>query len=329
MFAASLAFVGAIVYGSADFFGGLAAKRLRSIVVTAVAALSGLVGLVAAFLFLNAVAPADAGSWNAADTLWGILSGLIGVVSIVLLYGCLAIGPMSILSPLAAVLSAIVPVLWGLLVGGETLGPLGYVGLGVALVAVVLVGFIPGEKVVRPSLRGLLMAIGSGIAIGAFMIVIDQTHASSGITPLIANRATNGIVTALIVVGSIVVAVRRGRPVASVFPAQGALLGATPSGRADLEHATESGPIAVLAATAAVPASAWWLAIACGVLDATANTVMLVALHSGDLSVVSALTALYPAGTILLAATVLRERIALVQWIGLALAISAGVLLAV
>jgi len=56
---------------------------------------------------------------------------------------------------------------------------------------------------------------------------------------------------------------------------------------------------------------------------------MLVALRLGDLSIVSALTALYPAGTILLAAVVLRERIAVVQWVGLALALVAGGMLAV
>jgi drug/metabolite transporter (DMT)-like permease len=325
MLSAVLAFVGAFVYGSSDFLGGLAAKSLRSIVATAVAGASGLIGLVLGFLVLSLTRPELAGQWRIADELWGALSGLIGIVAIVLLYACLALGPMSILSPLAAVVSAISPMLWGLIVRHETLGPLGYVGLGIALVAVVLVGFIPGEKVVRPSLRGLLMAVGSGIAIGAFVVVIDQTSSESGITPLIVNRATNGLVTGLVVLVILVTAIRRGRPAASALAAQGAIIGATPSGRADLEHATESRAVVT---QRTIPASAWWLAIACGVVDATANVMMLVALRGGDLSVVAALTALYPAGTIVLAAIVLHERIAPVQWLGLVLAIGAGALLA-
>ncbi|WP_267892623.1 EamA family transporter [Microterricola pindariensis] len=48
----------------------------------------------------------------------------------------------------------------------------------------------------------------------------------------------------------------------------------------------------------------------------------------GELSVMSVLVAMYPAGTILLAALVLRERIAPVQWVGLALALTAAGLLA-
>ncbi|MET1017346.1 MAG: EamA family transporter, partial [Leifsonia flava] len=70
------------------------------------------------------------------------------------------------------------------------------------------------------------------------------------------------------------------------------------------------------------------LAVACGVIDAVANTLLLLGIRVGDLSVMSVLTALYPAGTILLAAIVLRERIAPVQWIGLALALTAAGMLA-
>ena len=319
MISAVLALLGALIYGAADFCGGLAAKRLRSIAVTAIAAVSGLAALAIAQPLLG-------GAWSSADVAWGALAGVFGVVAVVLLYACLAIGPMSILSPLTAVVSAIAPMLWGLLVDGETLSPVAYAGLGVALVAVVLVGFIPGEKVVRPSTRGLVMAVGAGAAIGGFLIVVDQTSAGSGLVPLVMSRATSAVLTLAIVAAMAVVAVRRGLPAASVLTPSAPVIGVTPSGHADLEHASTS-------ATAVAPptsslARAWWLAVVCGVVDAAANALMLVALREGDLSIVSALTALYPAGTILLAAVVLRERVAGVQWLGLALALVAGGMLA-
>ena len=54
----------------------------------------------------------------------------------------------------------------------------------------------------------------------------------------------------------------------------------------------------------------------------------LVALRLGDLSVVSVLDALSPAGTIVLAAIILKERIAPVQWAGLVVALTAAAMLA-
>lgn len=65
-----------------------------------------------------------------------------------------------------------------------------------------------------------------------------------------------------------------------------------------------------------------------GLCDACANVLILIGLRLGELSVMSVLVAMYPAGTILLAALVLRERIAPVQWVGLALALTAAGLLA-
>ncbi|MRH29432.1 EamA family transporter [Microbacterium sp. SYP-A9085] len=317
--AAAIALVGALVFGSADFLGGLSAKRLRSIVVTAVAAGSGLVLLVVLYPLLGGV-------WSLADVGWGALTGITGAIAIALLYACLAIGPMSILSPLTAIVSAIAPMLWGLLVDGEQLSAIGYTGLGIALVAVILVGFIPGEKVVRPAPRGLAMALGAGLAIGAFMIILDQTSPGSGIVPLIVNRGANALITASLVLMLLLLARSRGTAPSRVLAVQGPMLGATPTGHADLEHAVENPPAAPVVR---VPASAWWLAIACGAVDAGANAIMLVALRMGDLSIVSALTAMYPAGTILLAAVVLRERIAGLQWVGLGLALAAGAMLAV
>ena len=205
MLTAVFSLAGALVFGAADFLGGLAAKRVSSVLVTAVAAATG-------FVLLAAAAPFLGGDWNRDDVFWGVVSGLAGAVAISLLYACLAIGPMSILSPLTAVVSAVVPMVWGLLVGGERFAPLGYWALGLALVAVVLVGFVPERGAVRPSLRGILMAIGSGVAIGTFFVTIDQTSEQSGVVPLLLNRGVTTVVMfAAVGVLALVAASRRAR----------------------------------------------------------------------------------------------------------------------
>jgi drug/metabolite transporter (DMT)-like permease len=283
--AIAVGLVSAVTYGVADFFGGLAAKRTAPVVVTALAAVVGLAVLIPTALLVPGRASAEA-------FLWGGLSGLTGSVAIFLLYAALAIGPMSILSPLTAVLSALVPMTWGLL-GGERLPWWGYPALGGVLVAIVLVGFVPEKGAVRPRPRGILYAVGSGLLIGAFFILVDQAPADSGLYPIVGNRAVSGAVLLAVVAVLLVRARRRGSP---AFPGL---------------------------------RSAGWVIVACGVADAAANVLILTGLRMGDLTVMSVLAALYPAGTIALAAVVLRERIAPVQWVGLALALTSAAILAI
>lgn len=275
----------AIVYGIADFFGGLAAKRTAAVVVTALAAIVGLLVMLPFALLIPARATVEA-------FLWGGISGVTGAAAIFLLYAALAIGPMSILSPLTAVLSALVPMTWGLATG-ERLPWWGYVAIAAILVAIVLVGFVPEKGAVRPRLRGILYAVGSGVLIGAFFILVDRAPADSGLYPLVANRSVSGAVLLGVVLVLGMLARRRG---AAPFPG---LRGAVP------------------------------LIVACGIADAAANVLILLGLRLGDLTVMSVLAALYPAGTIALAAVVLRERIAPVQWIGLGLALVAAAVLAI
>ena len=287
----------ALVFGSADFLGGLASKRISSLRVTAVAAAVGLGALLVAY-------PIVGGAWSWSAVGFGALSGVCGAGAISLLYACLAIGPMSILSPLTAVVSAIVPAVIGIVVYDEHFGPLGYIALGLALVAVVLVGFVRDSRAVHPTPRGILMAIGSGICIGLFLVCINLTPKDSGLVPLIANRGTNAIIM-FATVGILALLARR---------------------------TARTSPLPAGSAEVATTRGSWRpgirLAIACGIVDATANCGLLLGIRIGDLSVMAVLTALYPAGTIILAAIILKERIAVVQYIGLALAIGAGALLA-
>jgi drug/metabolite transporter (DMT)-like permease len=274
----------AVIFGTADFFGGLASKRLLPVRVVAISASVGLTLLLVASLMVG-----GRFSWEA--VLWGGLSGVVGSFGILLLYAALAIGPMSILSPLTAVISAIVPVVWGVILG-ERLSLIGYVALGIAMVAVVLVGFVPEKGAVRPSLRGLLYAIGSGTLIGILLILLNQAPDDSGLLPLVFNRASYLVILWAIVL----VVVVRGR----------------------MRHDPPGPRIRPV-----LP-----LIIAAGVADSTANTLIILGLRLGDLSVVAVLTALYPIGTIALAAIVLKERIAPVQWAGLVLALVAASMLA-
>ncbi len=73
---------------------------------------------------------------------------------------------------------------------------------------------------------------------------------------------------------------------------------------------------------------AYGISAAAGVLDSIANLLFLLAARSGDLAVVAVITALYPVGTVLLARSVLSERIHRGQLIGLGTAAVAVSLLA-
>lgn len=71
----------------------------------------------------------------------------------------------------------------------------------------------------------------------------------------------------------------------------------------------------------------WPMVVGGGALDMVANVFYLVAVRQGSLSIVATLTSLYPAGTILLARIVLRERLRIVQQAGVACAVLAIVLI--
>lgn len=276
----------ALVYGASDFLGGVAAKRIGPLLVTGASALVSTILVSAAAMLLGGV-------WSAGALRFGVYAGIAAAIALGLLYACLAIGPMSILSPIAAVVGAVVPVVIGL-AQGDALGTLGFVALGLGLVAVVLVGIVPQAEAVRPSVRGVLMAIGAGIGLGASLVFLDAAPEDSGLLPLIANRGTSALLVAIVIV-------------------TGAVLG-----RGVLRNRPERRVLTLGLA----------LAAACGVLDAAANAFLLWGVRLGELSVMGVLVALYPAGTILLARLVLRERIAPVQYVGLALAIVASALLA-
>ncbi len=306
MLAVTVSLLAALVYGAADFTGGLASSRRPPILVTAIASIAGLAfTLPVAMVFSFFEHESFVAAWSTEALVTGALGGLAAAVGIVLLYAALAIGPMSVLSPVTALVSALVPFTFGV-ASGSVLSALGWLGIGIAGAAIVLVA-TSGERAQRPSLRALLLALGAGVGIGLTVVSLDAAPDGSGLVPLIANRAA----MALLLWGVVLVTAVRA---ASARRSNALANGASPRAKARSSVPFEASSLGLIAL--------------CGVLDACANALIIVALRLGDITVVSVLTSLYPLGTVVLALMVLHERIRPLQLLGIGLALSASVLLA-
>ena len=93
------------------------------------------------FVILLAVMPFIPGVPHLSDFGWGAACGVAGAAAVGLLYRALAVGTMGVISPITAVLAAAVPVTFAFF-RGDRPAPIALVGIGLALVAVVLVSAV-------------------------------------------------------------------------------------------------------------------------------------------------------------------------------------------
>ncbi|MBA3072968.1 MAG: EamA family transporter, partial [Anaerolineae bacterium] len=107
-----MAFTSALVWGSADFIGGLATRRRDQYQVVMLSALSGMALLVLAALIFGESFP----TWK--GVFWAALAGLAGAVGIAALYKGLSIGESAVVAPTSAVIGAGLPVAFGFLTEG-------------------------------------------------------------------------------------------------------------------------------------------------------------------------------------------------------------------
>ncbi|MEN9710773.1 MAG: hypothetical protein RL441_765 [Actinomycetota bacterium] len=155
-----LALVSSLMWGIADFVGGLASKRTPSAVI---AGLSQFVGL----LIMVGIGLTWGFDWDTRALGWALLSGLSGFAGITMFYKALATGRMGIVSPIAA-LGALVPLSAGLL-SGDSPSALQLVGVILAIVGVVLASGpeLNGGADPKPVLYAVGAACGFGVALWA------------------------------------------------------------------------------------------------------------------------------------------------------------------
>ena len=290
----ALSLVTALSYGVSDFLGAVGARRLKVLPGTAVT-----YGF--ALLTLLVMLPLIGGAWSAETVLWGAVAGVSAIIGFLAFYAALAAGPMSLASPLIAIIGSLVPVVIALLLG-EQLPPLAWAAIVLALLGGALISVTRGgSRAGIPRKTGVLSVL-AGVGLGGSIAALDRAPQDSGVTAAVVE-----ITVGVVLLGVLLLAVRVSARSRSAL----AML--------DEEQAAELVPSR---------ARAWAASAVGGVLLGVSNGVLLIALQSGSLAVVSVIVGLYPVGTIVLARIVYREKLTLVQLGGVVLAIAASVLLA-
>jgi drug/metabolite transporter (DMT)-like permease len=291
-----MAVASSMLYGVADFLGGMGSRRGPAVTVTAWFQVVGL-------LFLVGYAGLAPGVTRPSDLVWGGASGVAGGIGVLLLYRVLASGVVSTAAPLISMIALTVPVAAGL-ARGERPGLLPLLGVVAGAIAVVLIaahgetpaegGTVAGRRerggdatpvASRPRmLITIAPAVASGIAIGFFLVLLGQVQPGASGWPLVSGRAMASLTLCAMLFAS----------------------------RAPLTPPAATRPFIAGAA----------------LTDVSANVFYLLAVQRAPMSLIATLVSLAPATTVLLAQLVLRERLAPAQKVGVAVALVAVVLLA-
>ena len=306
-----LALAAAVLYGTADFLGGVASRRVSVFAVLAVTVPAGAVVVVAVALlgevpWLGGLlghglgSSTSFGGWGAVG--WAAASGVCGSVGLVAFYAGFAAAPISVVAPVAALVSTVLPV--GVAItDGERLTPIMVAGGVICLAAIVMVSMPPARRG-RPDrghppasqggddrhdaagrLRGLGYGVAAGAGFGLFFLCLKNAGQSGVLWPVAVSRTTGTLLAFGIALAT------RTRPWRRAGGGTGVI------------------------------------ALVSGVVDAAANVCYVLATRAGLFGLAVVITSLYPGMTVLLARWLLGERMRWLQRAGLLLAAVGVVLL--
>ncbi|MEU7280077.1 DMT family transporter [Streptomyces sp. NPDC045431] len=240
-----------LLWGLADFGGGLLTRRTPALTVV-------VVSQTIAVVVLGALVVATGGWSEAGPQLWyAVAAGAVGPVAMLAFYKALALGPMGVVSPLGS-LGVVVPVSVGLLLGDRP-GVLQFAGIGVAVAGVVLAG--------GPELRGapvrrqaVLLTLVAAFGFGAVMALISE--ASTTLTGLFLALFVQRVTNVAVGGAALYASVKRGGRALSEDGGIRVVVGALPAlafvGLADVAAngtyalAAQHGPVTVAAVLASL-----------------------------------------------------------------------------
>jgi drug/metabolite transporter (DMT)-like permease len=182
-----LGLAAAVLYGTGDFLGGMATRKVPVLCVLLLAQIAAVVVALPATVMWS-------GAVRMPGLAWGISAGLIGGAGLIVFYTGLAAGPISVVAPVSGLVSTILPVT-AALAQGERPGAGVYVGALLSLAAIALASSAgDGDRpaTARRRLPGGGRALGygvvSGVSFGLFFLFIRNAGQSGALWPVAAGR---------------------------------------------------------------------------------------------------------------------------------------------
>ncbi|MET9293248.1 DMT family transporter [Streptomyces sp. NPDC003077] len=191
-----------LLWGFADFGGGLLTRRMPALTVV-------VLSQALATLVLGAIVLATGGWREAGPQLWwAVAAGVVGPAAMLAFYRALALGPMGVVSPLSSLGTVIVPVGVGIVLG-ERPGLVQALGMAVAVAGVLLAGGpqFRGASVER---RTIVLTLFSAFGFGAVMTLIAE--ASTTVTGLFLALFVQRLCNVAVGGAALYAQVRRGEP---------------------------------------------------------------------------------------------------------------------
>ncbi len=184
--AVALALLSSLLWGTADFFGGLFTKRMAAVVVVLVSQAIALAMILPTVWLLGGFDDPSGYFW------WGVGAGIVGPVGLVSFYWALSIGTMGVVSPIAAT-GIVVPVAWGL-IDGEQPTSWQYLGIVIGFIGVILASGpdAPREGAERQAhTKSIVLALIAALGFGGSFVCLDGGGEFSIGMTLVVQRSTS------------------------------------------------------------------------------------------------------------------------------------------
>ena len=298
-----LGLTAALIWGAADFAGGMGARYLRVYWLLAISHASSLVALVLLANLLHQPLPDER------ILVYGLISGLAGGTALLVFYYALSLGDMGTTAAVTGLLTAALPVLFSLTtIGAPSRRQLAGFALAAGAIWLISSPAGSGKTAVEGQRKKLALAVISGVGFGIFLIALRLANGGGLLWPLAASR-----------VGSLALAIVCGL----IFSRDRFTVAAQSSLVLPPSQTSSSKPQSI--------SRRWKIGLALALLtslcDTGGNFFFVAATRIGRLDVAAVLSSLYPASTILLAVWLLKERTSRRQALGMTAALVAVALI--